>query len=209
MTDEQWADLTYWLKLPATARVPIENELDLFARVAAAAGPVPAETRKKLERAAGLAVDLLRAIEEFGPEEHEALSASRPATVDLAHDASAKLARLVGHPRATPRFDARKLLVEQHAHLTAFRDRMAAAARSVAKGKSGSDASNVRALVRRVSEVIEARTGKTLGKGKPASDFTRKLCALADPTIKEGTIKGAIESLTSEKLASENSANSG
>lgn len=209
MTDEQWTSLTARLKLPPETRAPIENELDLYARFAVGAGPAPAETRKKLERVAALAGDLLKAIEEFGPGEHEALSASHPVIVDLTRDPPAKLARLVGHPRGTPRFEARKLLVEQQTRLTALRDRVAAAATSVAKGKPGSDASNVRALIRRVSEVVETRTGKSLGKGKPEFDFTRKLCALADPTIKEGTIKGAIEDLTSKKLAPENSANFG
>ena len=33
MTDEQWVNLTAWLKLPPEARAPIENELDLYARV--------------------------------------------------------------------------------------------------------------------------------------------------------------------------------
>lgn len=68
MTDEQWVNLTAWLKLPPEARAPIENELDLYARVAANAGKAPSETRKKLERVAALADDLLKAIEEFGPE---------------------------------------------------------------------------------------------------------------------------------------------
>src|SRR5579859_3089837 len=82
MTDEQWSTLTAWLKVPAAARVPIENELDLYSRVAAAGtGPRPSEVRSKLEHAAKLASELLEAIEELGPEEHDALCASQPVTV--------------------------------------------------------------------------------------------------------------------------------
>ncbi|HLZ03430.1 MAG TPA: hypothetical protein VKR55_14925 [Bradyrhizobium sp.] len=161
MTDEQWSTLTAWLKVPAAARVPIENELDLYSRVAAAGtGPRPSEVRSKLEHAAKLASELLEAIEELGPEEHDALCASQPVTVGPETNA-AELARMVGHSRATPRLDALKLLAKQHAHAVAIRDCMTTAAASIARGKTR-DASNVRALVRRVSKIIEAHTGEPL-----------------------------------------------
>ena len=215
MTDEQWVNLTAWLKLPPEARAPIENELDLYARVGANAGKAPSETRKKLERVAALADDLLKAIEEFGPEEHQALRSDQPAVVhltqrpELAEAKAVELASFVGRPRATPRLDTFRSLAERHAQLSTLRDHMMTAAATIAKGKTGRDASNVRALVRGVSKAIEPYTGKPLGKGKPEFDFVRKLCKLADPEIREGSIKGAIEDLTTEELAPENSSNAG
>ena len=76
MTDDQWSSLTSWLKVPSTARAPIENELDLYARVAASGNaPPPSEVRSKLEHAAALASELLEAIEKLGPKEIAARSA--------------------------------------------------------------------------------------------------------------------------------------
>jgi hypothetical protein len=208
MKDEQWFTLTARLEVPAKARAAIENELDLYARVAAVGtAPRPNEVRGKLAHAAKLAADLLEAIEEFGLEEHDALCANRPVDIEAASEA-AELAVLVGHPGATPRLDALKLLAEQHAQLIAIRDSMTTAAATVARGKTR-DASNVRALVRRVSEIIETHAGKSLSKGKREFDFALELCKLADPDISLGSVKGAIESLTAKKLACENSANSG
>lgn len=161
MTDEQWSTLTARLKVPAPARAPIENELDLYRRVANAATLPPSETRKNLERAAEVAGKLLGLIEGFGPDDHRAL-VELDESVALSH-VSASLtspdgvaptrATVVGG--STPRLDALKLLVEQHAQLTVLRDRMATAAARVGRGKTGSDASNTRAFVTRVSEIIE------------------------------------------------------
>jgi hypothetical protein len=102
MTDEQWSDLTYRLKLPDVARGPIENELDLYRRVADSAASPPSETRENLERAANTADRLLGLIEGFGPDEHYAF---------VEQDEG-----------ASPRLDALKLLSEQHAQITAIRD---------------------------------------------------------------------------------------
>lgn len=210
MNDEQWSKLTALLKVPAAARVPIENELDWYARFADAVAPPPNETKKKLERAAALASELLHTLEGLGRDVQNALCASEPITAELLDPAAAsKLARLVGRPRATPRRDAHILLAEHHAQLTALRDCMSTAATRIARGKTGSDASNVRALIRHVSKIIEKHTGKPLGKGKREFDFALELCKLADPQIRIGSIKAAIEDLNSEKLASENSANLG
>jgi hypothetical protein len=215
MTDEQWSTLTAWLKVPAPARAPIENELDLHRRSADAATSPPSETRKNLERVAEVADKLLGLIEGFGPDEHCAL---------VERDESAALSRLSASLTApegvvptratvvggsTPRLDALKLLVEQHAQLTVLRDRMATAAAKVGRGKTGSDATNTRALVRRVSEIIETHTGTPLNKGKRGLDFAEKLGKLADPPIGANSIKGAVETLEPKKLAAENSANSG
>jgi hypothetical protein len=76
MIDEQWSTLTYRLEVPAAARKPIENELDLYRRFADATASPPSETRKNLERAAELASKLLEVIKDFGPEEHRALAES-------------------------------------------------------------------------------------------------------------------------------------
>jgi len=108
-----------------------------------------------------------------------------------------------------PRLDALKLLADQHAQLTILRNWIATTATTVARGKTGRDASNVRALVRRVNEIIETHTGKSLGKGKRKFHFTLELCKLAEPQIKSGSVTAAIEALNSEKLASENSINLG
>jgi hypothetical protein len=69
MTDEQWSTLTAWLKVPAPARAPIENELDLYRRSADAAISPPSETRKNLERVAEVAVTPLgeKAVEKSTP----------------------------------------------------------------------------------------------------------------------------------------------
>ncbi len=207
MTDEQWSTLTTWLKVPSEARAAVENELDLYARVAAAGiAPRPSDVKSKLEHAAGLASKLLEAMEEFGLEEHDALCASQPVTVGSESDAS-ELARLVGRSRATPRREALKLLAEQQAQLLSIRDGLTIAAGTVVRGKTR-DASNARALVRRVSEIVEAHTGKPLSRGSKELDFARKFGELADPPISFSSVNEAVKTLA-PKLASENSANSG
>jgi hypothetical protein len=204
MTDEQWSTLTAWLKVPAAARAPIENELDLYRRFADAVASPPSETKKKLERAAALASELLGTIEDFGPEEHNALCTIRPITVTLPEDVevteqvATELAPLIGRPGTISRLNAFKLLAEQHAQVTALRDSMTTAAARLGRGKTGSDATNVRALVRRVSEIVETHIGMPLGKGKREFNFALQLCKLADPHISVGSTKGAIESLASK-----------
>jgi hypothetical protein len=207
MTDEQWATLTWRLKVPDAARKPIENELDLYRRFADATASPPSETRDNLERAAHLVIKLLEVIEAFGPEEHRALAES----VDSV--ALSKMWIVPARARAvvgvTPRIDALQLLVDQHAQLTALRDRVATAAAKIGRGKTGSDASNARALVNRVSEIVQTYTETPLNKGKPELDFAEKLGKLADPPISANSIKGAIETLEPKKLAAKSSANSG
>jgi hypothetical protein len=231
MNDVQWSTLTYRLKVPDDARKSIENELDIYSRFAEATASPPSETRQNLERAAQLASKLLEVIEDFGPEEHRALAESveSVAISDIsALPIAPEVQLLVDRPRknrnldqmsivpmraplvgVTPRLDTFKLLADQHAQLTALRDRMATAAAKIGSGKTGSDASNARALVKRVSEIIETYTGTPLNKGKAGLDFAEKLGRLADPPISPNSIKGAIETLKAKKLAAEKSASSG
>jgi hypothetical protein len=95
-----------------------------------------------------------------------------------------------------PARSASVAMVYHHAHLTALYDRFRIAAKTFAiKGKSGSDPSDVRALLKRVSDIVETHTGKALSKGKPETDFAREFCKLADPQIGSGSIKLALENL--------------
>jgi hypothetical protein len=228
MTDEQWSAVSRRLKVPDAAREQIENELDLYRRFACATASPPSETRKNLEQAVALASTLLEVIEGFGPDEHRALVESVE-SVTLSDISALPIAPevqlLVDRPRKdldpmwivparasavgiTPRIDALKLLVDQHARLTAPRDRMATAAAKIGRGKTGSDPRNVRALLKRVSEIVETHIGRPLSKGKREFDFAVALCKLADPQISTNSIKGAIEDLE-PKLPAENSAKSG
>jgi hypothetical protein len=234
MTNEDWSDLTLRLKLPDAARQPIENELEVYRRCAEPVVSPPSETRDNLERAAELAGQLLRVIERFGPDEYRALVGGADNSValsslDLDVPLAAEVQTLIDRPRqnqdvavlyavparaalavaTTPRLDALKHLADHRIQLAALSDRMKNAAAKLGRGKTGSDASNVRALVKRVSEVIETHTGQSLGKGKREFDFAEKLGKLADPPISANSIKGAIEVLKPKKLAAENSANSG
>ena len=174
MITDEWSKLTFRLRLPDAARQPIENELDIYRRFAQSAASPPSETRKKLEYAASAVGKVLELIEGFGPDEHSAF---------------------VEREGPTPRLDAFNFLIKQHADLTALRDRIGTAARKLRRGKTGSDASNARALVRRVSEIVETYIGTPLNKGKPELDFAKKLGELADPKVKFHSIKGAIENL--------------
>ena len=66
MTNEQWSDVTRYLKLPETARKPLEEQLEgyqsrelLFEVAGAEPDLRPSDVKKKLERAASLAGELL------------------------------------------------------------------------------------------------------------------------------------------------------
>jgi hypothetical protein len=72
---------------------------------------------------------------------------------------------------------------------------MLMAATKIGEGKTGKDAGNVRAFVRRVSQIIEAHTGEPLSRGKRQLDFAEKLGGLAEPTIDLGSITEAIRNL--------------
>ena len=99
--------------------------------------------------------------------------------------------------------------IHRHAHLTALYDRFRIAAETFAiKGKSGSDPSDVRELLTRVSKIVETHTGKPLSKGKAETEFARTFCKLADPQIGPGTIKLALENLRARNVG-ENSSNPG
>jgi hypothetical protein len=173
MTDEEWGDLTRYRRLPSEARKPIEAELDTYSRFATALAPPPNETKGNLERAAVLASNLLKFIDGFGPDEHRAL------------------VEFVG---ATPRRDALDLLADQRAQVTRLRDWMVIAAARIEKGKTGSDAGNLRAFLKRVGKIVEGHTGAPLSKSKPDLDFAKNLGKLADPQFSIYSAKGAIES---------------
>jgi hypothetical protein len=221
MTNEDWSDLTRWLKLPDTARQPIENELDLYRRCAESVALPPSETRDNLERAAELASQLLKVIERLGPDEHRALVGGADNSVALSSldldvpIIAAEVQTLIDRPRknqdvdalyavpvraalavaTTPRLDALKHLADHRIQLAALRDRMKNAAAKLGRGKTGSDASNVRALAKRVSEIVETHTGKPLSKVGADLKFAEKLCKLAEPPISFFSMRGAIENL--------------
>jgi hypothetical protein len=119
------------LQLPAEGRQSIEAELDTYSRFAAGVTPPPSATKKKLEDAAELASKLLSAIDAFGPDEHHAL---------------------VGFVGSTPRLHSLKLSVDHCGRIATLRDRLAAAAGKITKGKR--DAGNQRALASRVNQAI-------------------------------------------------------
>jgi hypothetical protein len=215
MTEGQWTKLTLHRKLPAEIRKPIEAELDLYGSFADAMASPPSETKENLEHAAELARNLLKAIERFGPDEHRALvgNSDSVALSDLDGDVplAVEVRTLIDRPRenqdvdamyavparaafvaTTPRLDLLKLLADHRIHLAALRDRMLRAAATIEKGKR--DASNVRAFVKRVSQIIEAHGGP-LTKAKPDLHFAYELGKLARPTIGPGSIKEAIENL--------------
>jgi hypothetical protein len=203
MTNEEWAELTRHRKLPAEVRQPIEAELDLYSRFASATASPPSVTKENLEHAAELASKLLKVIERFGPDEHRALvwRADSVAVSDLEAMCSVPAALVTN----TPRLDALKWISEHRAQLIEFRDETMKAAARIEKGKR--DAGNVRALVKRVSQIIEAHGGP-LTKAKPDMHFAEELGKLAFAKIGRGSMKEAIDSLEPE-LAAENSDNPG
>lgn len=229
MTDEEWAKLTLHRKLPAEVRKPIEAELDIYGRFATATASPPSETKENLEHAAALASKLLKVIERFGPDEHRSLiectdQSAAVSDIDVDVVIAPEVQALIDEPQndqdamyvvparaafvaATPRLDALKLLVEQQSQVAALRDRMMRAAARIERGKR--DAGNVRALVKRVSQIISAHGGP-LTKAKPDLHFAYELGEIARPKIGRGSMKEAIEHLGAEpKLALENSANPG
>lgn len=185
MTSDDWKKLTRHRRLPDEARQPIEAELDIYNRFAKAAGQPPSATRTNLARAAKLASKLLDAIESFGADEHYAL---------------------VKFDSRTPQLDSHKLTVDQIGRLSALRDRLTFAATRIRKGKK--DATNQRALLNRVNQVVVAQTGRPLSKAKKDLLFAYKLGELARPAIGPGAIREAIENLK-PKSASKKMANSG
>lgn len=227
MTDQEWAELTLYRKLPAEVRKPIEAELDLYRRFANAMTPPPSETKENLEHAAELASRLLKVIERFGPDEQRALVprsdsvalsdleamcavpksviTSTPGLVILLDPAGEHDVAPASLVTNTTRLDALKRLTEHRLRLTALLDEMMRAAASIERGKR--DASNVRALVKRVSEILEPHGGP-LTKAKPNLRFAEQLGKLADPKIGRGSMKEAIESLEPE-LAPESPDNPG
>jgi hypothetical protein len=173
--------------------------------------------RQELADVAAVASELLGAIENLSPEAHSALGVGQPVTVtrpddlELTGPVAAELAPLtIGRPRkrkdqdvkamtmalaTTPRLDALRSLDDKHKQVTALRDQMLMAATRIGQGKTGKDAGNVRAFVRRVSQIIEAHTGEPLSRGKRQLDFAEKLGRLAEPHIDSGSIVEAIRNL--------------
>jgi hypothetical protein len=210
MTDEQWSGLTRHLRLPDTARMPIARELDWYRRLAdlaafAGAGPDPrpSEIRQKLERGASLAGELLDILESLGTLGYHALidPAVSEACLAIADQREALLGDsstlLLSDGLERPEEEEPNIvLLLHHAHLTALHDRFSVAAEKFGvKGKPGHDPTDVRALLKRVSDIIQSHTGKPLSKGKRETHFAHKFCELADPEIGPGTIKLALENL--------------
>jgi hypothetical protein len=224
MTNEQWSNVTRHLKLPHTARKPLEVQLESYQLREILAGPEPdprpSDVKKKLERAASLAgelLDILEGVKTLGydalidPAVSEACLAIAKQREALWGNSSTMLLQppLECPEGQNPDMYALMAMTQHHAHLTALYDRFTIAAETFAsKGKSGSDPSDVRALLMRVSEIVETHTGKPLSKGKRETDFAREFCKLADPQIGRGTIQLALENLRA-RIVGENSSNSG
>jgi hypothetical protein len=219
MTNEQWCDLTRWLKLPEAARSAIEAALNShemltslkeFATGGAKTRPSetkkkrPSEAKKKLQRSASLAGELLDILENLESIAYDALidPAVTEACVAIAKrreavtgNSSIIVPRLE-NPEVQEFMRALHAMAHHHGHLTALHDRLTIAAETFAmKGKTGSDTTGIRNLLRRVSEIVETHTGKPLSKGKRELDFACKLGELAYPPIGRGSIKEAIENL--------------
>jgi hypothetical protein len=228
MTNEQWSDVTRYLKLPDAARKPLEEQIasyrsrDIFSEFGSGAepDPRPSDVKKKLERAASLAGELLDILEGVKTLGYDVLIS--PAVSEACFDVAKRREALWGNsstlifypPLECPEGEsadrsASIAMIHHHAHLTALYDRFSIAAETFAiKGKPGSDPSDVRALLKRVSEIVETHTGKALSKGKPETDFARKFCELADPQIGPGAIKLALENLRA-RIAAKKSSNPG
>jgi hypothetical protein len=227
MTNEQWSDVTRHLKLPDTARKPLEEQLEsyqsremLLKFAGAEPDPRPSDVKKKLERGASLAGELLDILESVKTQGYDALI--DPAVSEACFDIAKRRDALWGNSSTlllnpplecpdgeTPDMSATMAMIHHHAHLTSLYDRFRISAETFAiKGKSGSDPSDVRELLKRVSEIVETHTGKPLSKGKAETDFARKFCKLADPQIGPGTIQLALENLRA-KIVAENSSNPG
>jgi hypothetical protein len=227
MTDEQWSDLTHRLKLPDAARRPIEAELRRYRSpmglnefAGAEADPRPSDVKRKLERGASLAGELLDTLESLKTMAYDALidPAVSEACLTIAEQREVlwgnSSTMLLKPPLECPEGQnldryASMAMIHHHAHLTALYDRFTIAGETFAiKGKSGRDPSDVRALLKRVSEIVETHTGKPLSKGKPETDFARKFCKIADPQIGPGTMQLALENLRA-RIVAKNSSNSG
>jgi hypothetical protein len=220
MTNEQWSDVTRYLKLPETARKPLEEQLEgyqsrelLFEVAGAEPDPRPSDVKKKLERAASLAGELLDILEGITTLGYDALI--DPAVSESCFDIAKRREALSGNSSTLflntllEDVSASMAMIHHHAHLTALYDRFRISAETFAiKGKSGSDPSDVRELLKRVSEIVETHTGKPLSKGKAETDFAREFCKLADPQIGPGTIQLALENLRA-RIVAESSSNPG
>lgn len=227
MTNEEWSRLTRHLKVPGAAREALEKQIqgyqsrNMLSEInGAEPDPRPSDVKKKLERGAALAGELLDILEDVKTLGYRALldpavsedclAAARQREAAWGNSSTMLLKTQLARPeRQSPLMSASVAMIYHHAHLTALCDRFRIAAETFAiKGKSGSDPSDVRALLKRVSEIVETHTGKALSKGKPETDFAREFCKLADPQIGPGAIKLALENLRA-RIAGENSSNSG
>jgi hypothetical protein len=224
MTNKEWSRLTLYLKVPGAAREALEEQIQGYQsrnRLSEIGGaepdPRPSDVKKKLERGAALAGELLNIVEDLKTLGYRALldpavsegcvSAARQREAAWGNSSTMLLQTLLECPeRQSPVVSASVTMIYHHAHLTALWDRFRIAAETFAtKGKSGNDPSDVRALLKRVSEIVETHTGKALSKGKPEIDFAREFCKLADPQIGPGAIKLALENLRARITAKKSS----
>lgn len=210
-------------EVPGAARESLEKQIQnyrsrnmLFELTGAEPDPRPSDVKRKLERGAALAGELLDILDDvktlgyrvlLDPAVSEAcLAAARQRGNSITMLLQTELECPEGQ---SPVRSASVAIIYHHAHLTALYDRFRIAAETFAiKGKSGSDPSDVRALLKRVSEIVETHTGKALSKGKPETDFAREFCKLTDPQIGSGAIKLALENLRA-RIAAEKSSNPG
>jgi len=221
MTNEQWSNLTHQLKLPDAARMPIEEELDLFQRramlvefAAAEPDPRPSDVKQEFVRGASLAGELLDILESLKSTAYHALvdPAISEACLAIAEQREAlwgNSSTMLLKPLLECPERQNLAMSQHHAHLTALYDRFTVAAKTFAiKGKPGKNPDRTRELINRVSKIVETHSGKPLSKGKRQTDFAHKFCKLADPRIGPGSIKLALENLESESSAT-SSVNSG
>src|ERR1700682_2908352 len=179
MTNEQWSDVTRYLKLPDTARKPLEEQLESyrsrdilpsfanFAGAGAEPDPRPSDVKKKLERAASLAGELLDILEGVKTLGFDALidPAVSEASFEIAkgrealwgNSSTMLLQTQLEYPEGqSPAISALIAVIHHHAHLPALYARLSIAAETFAiKGKSGRDPSDVRELLTRVSKIVE------------------------------------------------------
>lgn len=225
MTNEEWSRLTRQLKVPGAARESLEEQIQnyqsrnmLFEFAGAEPDPRPSDVKKKLERGAALAgelLDILEGVKTLGyrvlidPAVSKAcLAAARQRQTAWGNSSTMLLQTQLECPEGqSPVRSASVAMIYHHAHLTALYDRFRIAAETFAiKGKPGSDPSDVRALLKRVSKIVKTHTGKALSKGKRETDFAREFCKLADPKIGSGAIKLALENLRA-RIAAKKSSN--
>jgi hypothetical protein len=189
MNDAQWRELAGGV-LPDEARAAIEAEIDTYNRFAAAKAPQPHQVRTRYERIAKLAGDLLdelKALPDAG------LPVATPALSEVEGATKAGVVNVATITTKTPRLDVLKTLTERYDAVERLRDWAATTATKIEKAKTGSDARNARALVKRADLIFEKYTGKPLNRGKVSMIFLSVLGRRVTPALDVGTMEGALK----------------